>query len=637
MIQKIKRTANLISNMGFRYLFFRISYSFKSKLGWHRRIFPVQPKFKKYITLNEWKENTPPFFFCGKKIENFPRHKKEILKTNFHEIKKGNFTFFNKSKINLGKDYNWRTNPITNYEYDISKHWSEIKDFSEEAGDIKFVWEKSRFSFLNEIVRYDYHFDDDQSEFVFSEIEDFIDKNPINLGPNYKCSQEISLRVLNWTFVLNYYKDSPNLTEELFDKIMHVIYWQIHHVYHNINFSRIAVRNNHAITETLMLYLSDKLFPFFPDVKNWAFKGKKWFEHEVKYQIYNDGTFIQFSMNYHRVVIQLLTYAICVSKLNNDSFKDFLYERAYKSLDFLYQCLQLESGFLPNYGANDGALFFNFTICDYRDFRPQLNGLHYALTGEHLFLESQIQEETYWFCSQINNNNNNNFEKIKHAIGVKSFPFGGYYLIRDKRSFTFIRCGSHKDRPSQADNLHVDVWVDGVNVLGDSGSFKYNTTKEELDFFIGTKAHNTVTLNNENQMLKGKRFIWYFWTQSKYAHIDLIGDNYLFTGEIKAFSFINKKIRHKRTVKKIKGVLKWVIIDEIINKPQNMIVSQLWNGTDDFYNEYEVTSRDFNGVYISPSYRESWRSDYYGLKNKRVQLLFNSNLNKIITEIVIKN
>ena len=65
---------------------------------------------------------------------------------------------------------------------------------SKEAGDIKYVWEKSRFSFLYDVIRYDYHFDDDQSEFIFKQIEDFIDKNPINQGPNYKCSQEISLR-----------------------------------------------------------------------------------------------------------------------------------------------------------------------------------------------------------------------------------------------------------------------------------------------------------------------------------------------------------------------------------------------------------------------------------------------------------
>ena len=83
----------------------------------------------------------------------------------------------------------WVTNPITNYKYDINKHWSEIQDFSTNSGDIKYVWEKARFSFLYDLIRYDYHFDNDQSKFVFSQIEDFINKNPINKGPNYKCSQ----------------------------------------------------------------------------------------------------------------------------------------------------------------------------------------------------------------------------------------------------------------------------------------------------------------------------------------------------------------------------------------------------------------------------------------------------------------
>ena len=55
---------------------------------------------------------------------------------------------------------------------------------------------------------------------------------------------------------------------------MHSIYWQLHHVYHNINFSRISVRNNHAITECLMLYLSGKLFPFFQMLENGVQKEK---------------------------------------------------------------------------------------------------------------------------------------------------------------------------------------------------------------------------------------------------------------------------------------------------------------------------------------------------------------------------
>ena len=81
----------------------------------------------------------------------------------------------------------------------------------------------------------------------------------------------------------------------------------------NINFSRKTVRNNHAITEVLMLYLSGLLFPFFPETKTWKQKGKQWFEEEISYQIYEDGTFLQFSHNYHRVLIQLLTWAFYLS------------------------------------------------------------------------------------------------------------------------------------------------------------------------------------------------------------------------------------------------------------------------------------------------------------------------------------
>ena len=263
MIQKIKKIANLISNMGFRYLFFRVFYTIKTKIGWQKKVFPTQPKVLEFTSLENWRNNLPPFFFYGKDISNLPKEEKEILAKTFQEIQNGVFTFFSKTKISLGKEYDWITNPLTGFQYDIHKHWSEVQDLSKEAGDIKYVWEKARFSFLYDVIRYDYHFEDDQSAYVFKEIEDFITKNPINQGPNYKCSQEISLRVLNWTFALYYYKDSSNLTEALFQKIMHSIYWQIHHVYHNIHFSRISVRNNHAITETLILYLSENYFHFF--------------------------------------------------------------------------------------------------------------------------------------------------------------------------------------------------------------------------------------------------------------------------------------------------------------------------------------------------------------------------------------
>ncbi|MGB6269775.1 MAG: heparinase, partial [Olleya sp.] len=152
--------------MGFRYILFRIYYAISTKLGWQKKAFPSNPEFKEFISIEEWRENLPPFFFKGKNINNLPKKKDSKLKDIVNLIKKGHFTFFSKQQFDLGKDYDWITNPSTKYQYDISKHWSEIQDLSIEAGDIKFVWEKPRFSYLYDLIRYDYHFEEDQSQFV---------------------------------------------------------------------------------------------------------------------------------------------------------------------------------------------------------------------------------------------------------------------------------------------------------------------------------------------------------------------------------------------------------------------------------------------------------------------------------------
>lgn len=625
MIQKIKRIANLISNMGLRYLFFRIFYTIKTKLGWQKKAFPTEPKVSEYTTLENWRSNLPPFFFYGKNIPNLPKEEKEILAETFQEIQKGIFTFFNKTKIKLGTEYNWLVNPSTEYRYNINKHWSEVKDLSKEAGDIKYVWEKARFSFLYDVIRYDYHFKDDQSAYVFKEIEDFITKNPINQGPNYKCSQETSLRVMNWTFALYYYKDSPNLTEALFQKIMHSIYWQIHHVYHNIHFSRITVRNNHAITETLLLYLSAKLFPFFPNVDTWSKKGKKWFEQEIAYQIYEDGTFLQFSMNYHRVVVQLLTWGIQLAKLNNDKFSNVVYERAQKSLDFLDASMDPVTGKLPNYGSNDGALFFKLTNDDYRVYRSQLDDLRAVLNG----YTNAESKSFLWYGVEATRKTP---EKLPE---INTFEKGGYYISQDGNTKTFIRCGAYKDRPFQSDNLHIDIWANGINYLRDTGSYKYNAELHDVNYFNGAEGHNTVSVDKADQMQKGGRFIWYYWVNKAKAKLTKEKDNFKFDGTIKAFKQLGNNIQHTRKVTKQQAQNYWEVTDVIQNKG-NRKIYQYWHLHPDHLDAIEIITTDEDDNQIEPLIEEKWFSGYYGVKEKAIRLTFATEKNVFNTTIRIK-
>jgi len=627
MFQKIKDTVNLVQNMGWRYVAFRTKHELLIRSGLLKNKFPVNAGVKELPTLEDWRALKGHFFFEDKNSIKLTKKPNPELEQTYLDLLKGKFVFFKSILIDLGEQYDWTTNPDNGYKYDITKHWTEIADYSKEAGDIKYVWEKSRFSFLYTIIRYDYHFDRDCSKIVFKEILSWIEHNPVNRGPNYRCSQEISLRVLNWIFALYYYKNSTTLTDTIFQKIIHSIYWQVKHVYSNINFSRIAIRNNHAITETMGLYLFGTLLPFLPEAAKWKKDGKKWFEQEVAYQVYQDGTFLQFSMNYHRVVVQLLTWGIRLSELNNEILDKVVKERADASLHFLFNCMNLQTGHLPNYGANDGALFFPLNDRDFRDFRPQLHALSAVL--QQGIIEEDNEDQTWYGIN----------EKAKNVLvqeqGMLSYLNGGFYLLREKNTFSFIRCGNHNNRPSQADNLHLDLWINGRNILSDGGSYKYNEDEESIRYFFGSTSHNTIMLGDYDQMKKGGRFIWYYWTQSIKAGWTEYEDHYEFKGAIKAFQQVSPGISHSRTVRKYKSCWKWEVTDEVDHNT-SLDIHQLWHPVPTENLQITFTAYDNNAELLHEKKNKGWYAPKYGVKEEAEMLVFSTGTKKIRTIIEIK-
>jgi hypothetical protein len=628
MLDKLKKVVDLASNMGWRYVTFRVQHELLRRSGLLKRKFPSKPPYQQYITLTQWKQQPARFFFNSREELMFPKKPNSAIEEHFRNLKAGKLNAFNSIVLDLGTDYDWITNVDSGHKYDINRHWTEIPDYSKEAGDIKYVWEKSRFSYLYEVIRYDYHFGVDCAEMVFGDILSWIANNPINMGPNYRCSQEMSLRLLNWTFALYYYKNSPVLTTEVFDKMQHVIYWHLHHIYNNIHFSRIAVRNNHAITETLTLYLGGMLYQGLPEAEMWKRKGKAWFEQEIEYQIYEDGTFLQFSMNYHRVTAQLLTWAIQLADQNQERFADIVYKRAKKTFHFLRACMVDECGWLPNYGANDGALFFKLNDAHYRDYRPQLQALAAAIGTEARF--NDHVEDTYWYGT---------FENARKPYapehGLHRFTVGGYYIIREPHTLTFIKCGSYTDRPSQADNLHVDIWYRGENVLADAGSYKYNTDAATIRYFSGTQSHNTVMLNNHDQMLKGGRFIWYYWTSSINAELTEREDAYVFNGAINAFVQLKRGIIHRRTITKTKRAPLWEVKDEILNAPKATKLSQLWHLLPSNRSRISLSAVSRSNTLLTPEKREGWYSSEYGKKEVTDEVVFPTTETLLTTNIAV--
>ena len=122
--------------------------------------------------------------------------------------------------------------------------------------------------------------------------------------------------------------------------------------------------------------------------------------------------------------------------------------------------------------------FFKLTTKSYYDFRPQLDDLRSVLNG-YTYYNSVSHS---WYGVKTPN------VKIPANNQINKFSHGGYYIINDGNTKTFIRCGKYKDRPYQSDNLHLDLWVNGKNILRDSGSYRYNTSKEFIKYFNGCEG-----------------------------------------------------------------------------------------------------------------------------------------------------
>lgn len=619
----IKTKIQILKSKSPRYILYRTWFTAQQKSGLLQRKFPTKLKEVRIPSLEDWRAKKDGYFFDCLQTLQIPKGKNDQLADAMRLMLQGDVLFFNKTWKSLGLDYDWTTNPETGYHYDIHQHFTKIESLSEEAGDIKFVWEKSRFSWLLTICRYDYHFEEDHSEFVLEQILDWIEKNPLNCGPNYKCSQETSIRLNNWVFALHFYKNSSALTEERWKKIMTSIYWQIHHVYNNINYSRIAVRNNHAITETLTLYLMGLMFPMMPGADKWKRNGKRWFEQEIDYQIEPDGTYLQDSMNYHRVVVQLLTYAIAIADTNEEKYSDVVYERAYQSINFLYQCQEPENGWLPNYGSNDGALFFPLSTADYRDYRPQLDALHGLLTGQPLY--GKFLEDAQWVGHNVPKYRKV-FPKIEKQEGIVKFEKSGFYILREKETTTFVRCGLFKTNGS-TDQMHLDVWYKGKNILMDCGTFQYNTTYELKKYFAGTESHNTVMLDENDQMMKGPRFMWFYPPKLIGVSIEETTGAYCFKGEVACFSYLGADISVARTITKQKDRPEWKIEDIVHHKPNGTMMRQLWHTL----NKKSLWFQS-DGVMKQTT---KWHSSYYGTKDNCEQIEFDTTSNQITTTVKI--
>lgn len=583
-ISKANHIWNLWRYLGPEWLAYRLSYSIRLRAGVLRRQLPATDWAERPLsgflsdpTLAEpesylayRRSQAPPFLFDPSRRSDYRPYfidwDTEVVTPVFlsDEIAQGMLRYFEKTPVQVGFPPDWHRNPFTGQSLPANRHWSQIGDFG--CGDIKIVWEPSRFGFTYALVRAYWRTGDERyAELFWQLVEDWRACNPPQHGPNWKCGQETSFRAMAWCFGLFGLLDAQATTAERVIALAQMIAVSGRRIEANLSYA-LSQRNNHGISEGLGLWTIGLLFPELRSAAEWRQTGRRVLETLGRELIYDDGAFVQHSVNYHRLMLHDYLWAIRLGDLNRQPFSPELRERVGKAGVFLYQIQDAESGGVPYYGPNDGALILPLNNCDYQDFRPVVQATHYLCTGTRCYESGPWDEDLLWL-----------FGPEAVAAPFKAplrtdlqADVGGCYTLRSKTGFAFVRCASFRDRPGHADMLHVDLWWRGQNVALDAGSYSYYAPAPWNKGLGHTAYHNTVTIDGLDQMDRVGRFLWLPWLRSRVRWKQESPGGHLtyWEGEHFGYQRLKPPALHRRGVLRL-GDEGWLILDRVTSRVEH--------------------------------------------------------------------
>ena len=640
---------------------FRLAYTLRKRMGliraqlpayqWKDR--PLKTWLKSHIpstpeAYTQWRhQNSPKFFIETCRVERSDSVVEAQLPSEYlwnpqpaideaERILNGELKYFAHKFFKTGFPPDWHKNPVSGKKLDSHKHWSEISDDGDV--DIKFIWEASRFSMVYTLVRaYASTQDEKFAEAFWTLIESWVESNPPNRGPNWMDGQEAALRLMAWTFGFYAFTNSPSTTPRRGVQFTAMIAAHAERIYKNIDYA-ISTRSNHTISEAFGLWLVGLLFPELRDAEKYSRLGCKLLEQEAVSQIFPDGTYSMYSLNYHRFILHMYLYAMRLGELNQSPLSSLIFKRVSASIHFLSQLIDPKTGHMPVYGSNDGGLVLPLNNCDFTDYRPLLQLGTYLIQKRFLFEPGPWDEDIFWFYRiQPTAKKDLNLGDLR-VLRDNSFPHGGVYLLRSANSKAIIRCTDYQSRPSHADQLHVDLWWQGKNIACDAGTYLYSGEGSWRNGLAHTSVHNTVTVDDQDQMTMLSRFTWTNWSKGEV----LRQDESLWAGEHNGYKRLADPVTHKRTVRSL-GEDRWLVEDHLTgNQQHHYALHWLLN---DFPYEQEgdsiVLSVDARKYKVQvgllegksalsivrgdPKSRRGWRSQYYGDKEPAISAILETN------------
>lgn len=402
----------------------------------------------------------------------------------------------------------WLANSLTGQRIAAPERgWWEIPDFELAVGDIKLIWELSRLDWVLAFAQQVRQGNNESLARLNAWLADWSVHNPPYKGPNWKCGQEASIRVMNLAMAALMLGQVRAASPALRD----LVSLHLQRIAPTVQYA-MAQDNNHGTSEAAALFMGGSWLAALDlsEGERWARTGRHWLENRAARLIGQQGSFSQYSLNYHRVMLDTFCMAeVWRRHLGLPAFSERLQSRAVAATEWLRHMVNLWNGDGPNVGANDGARLLQLTDTPYRDHRPTVQLAMALFVGKRAYVQSGSYDHALqWLGVDLPS-------EVAPPVGSYVADDGGFAILRRFNAMAILRYPRFRFRPSQADALHLDLWLGADNLLRDAGTYSYNTEPQWLDYFGGTASHNTVQFDGRDQMPRLSRFLLGDWLKTE--------------------------------------------------------------------------------------------------------------------------
>lgn len=491
---------------------------------------------------------------------------------------RGRFDLLGYPQLYFGDPVDWHLDPVAGRRSPLV-HWSRIDPLDPgTVGDSKIVWELNRHQWLIGLGQaYRYTADERYGEIFAARVRAWMQANPLGMGINWASSLEAALRLISWCWALFLFRGSRALSAELFVDMRTWIRVHARHVERYL--SHYFSPNTHLTGEALGLFYAGTVFPEFDEAGRWRESGARILIEQIERQVLPDGVYFEQSTCYQRYTTEIYLHFLILAARQGHAVPESVGERVQRMLDFML-AISRPDGSMPQIGDTDGGSLLPLVRRAPDDLRGVFaTAAAFFARPDYAWAAGGVTPELLWLLGP---GGLKAFDALRPAppVTAPSRPFmhGGYAVMRsgwDRQAHQLIfdtgplGCpisGGH----GHADLLSIQCALFGEPCLADPGTYGYTTEPQWRDYFRGSAAHSTVTVDGLNQAAPDGPFKWRQRPRARLRRWVSTDSFDLADADHDAYHRLPDRVTHRRRVFFAKPRY-WMVVDDLEGKAEHRI------------------------------------------------------------------